>query len=173
MTAPQPCLYALSKLNDDLGGDLMSAHDFRCMPISRRRLLGQSALAAGALALPLASPRVARAAGELKPVNMTLDWVYEGPNLDSSSRTIRAFIGMRDWTSQSPPARAQVTPPNWSPTRRRKSVLPTVTPPAMASPRAWTLRPSAASIAATRPPSWYLPIPPSGRQRTSKAKRWR
>jgi NitT/TauT family transport system substrate-binding protein len=34
----------------------------------------------GALAAPLA-PRVVRAAGPLKPVSMTLDWIYEGPNL--------------------------------------------------------------------------------------------
>ena len=48
--------------------------------LSRRRLLKASALAAGTLALPFA-PFRARAAGALKPVSMTLDWIYEGPNL--------------------------------------------------------------------------------------------
>jgi len=44
--------------------------------MSRRRLLKNSALAAGALALPLA-PFRARAA---TPVSMTIDWVFEGSN---------------------------------------------------------------------------------------------
>jgi NitT/TauT family transport system substrate-binding protein len=64
-----------------LGDDVMSAHDFRREPVSRRRLLKQSALAAGVFTLPLAPFHVARAAGPLKPVSMTLDWIYEGPNL--------------------------------------------------------------------------------------------
>src|SRR5580704_7339828 len=53
-----------------LGDDFMSAHDFRRGPISRRRLLKQSALTAAAMALPLMPLRVARAAGPLKPVGM-------------------------------------------------------------------------------------------------------
>jgi NitT/TauT family transport system substrate-binding protein len=57
----------------------MSSADFRRMPISRRRLLKTSALAAGALTLPLAPIR-SRAAGALKPVSMMLDWLYEGSN---------------------------------------------------------------------------------------------
>src|SRR5580658_125688 len=48
-------------------------------PISRRRFLKSSALTAGALASPLA-PWRARAAGPLKQVTMTLDWLYQGPN---------------------------------------------------------------------------------------------
>jgi NitT/TauT family transport system substrate-binding protein len=47
--------------------------------ISRRRLIKKTALAAGALAMPLARYR-AFAAGPLKPVTVTLDWVYQGPN---------------------------------------------------------------------------------------------
>jgi NitT/TauT family transport system substrate-binding protein len=48
-------------------------------PMSRRRFLKSSALTAGALASPLA-PWRARAAGPLKQVTMTLDWLYQGPN---------------------------------------------------------------------------------------------
>jgi NitT/TauT family transport system substrate-binding protein len=48
--------------------------------LSRRRLLKTSALAAAAVAAPFASSR-SRAAGALKPVSMTLDWIYEGPNV--------------------------------------------------------------------------------------------
>jgi NitT/TauT family transport system substrate-binding protein len=58
----------------------MSSQTSRRVPLSRRRFLKRSALAAGALAMPLA-PFRARAAGPLKPVNFTLDWIYEGPNL--------------------------------------------------------------------------------------------
>ena len=46
--------------------------------ISRRRLVKKTALAAG-LAMPLARYR-AFAATPLKPVTVTLDWVYQGPN---------------------------------------------------------------------------------------------
>jgi NitT/TauT family transport system substrate-binding protein len=52
---------------------------FRRDPLSRRRFLQTSALAAGALASPFA-PFRARAAGPLKPVTLTLDWLYQGPN---------------------------------------------------------------------------------------------
>jgi NitT/TauT family transport system substrate-binding protein len=55
----------------------MSTHGFQ--RVSRRRFLQISALAAGTLALPLA-PFRARAAGPLKPVTLTLDWLYQGPN---------------------------------------------------------------------------------------------
>ena len=58
----------------------MNAHAYQHIPMSRRRLLEKSALAAAALALPLA-PLRSRAAGPLKSVSMTLDWIYEGPNL--------------------------------------------------------------------------------------------
>jgi len=54
----------------------MNKRDVRRAPISRRRFLKVSTVAAGAL--PLA-PFRARAAG-LTPVTMTLDWVYQGPN---------------------------------------------------------------------------------------------
>jgi NitT/TauT family transport system substrate-binding protein len=57
----------------------MSAHSKRRGALSRRRFLEKSALAAGALALPLAPLRV-RAAAPLKQVSMTLDWLYEGAN---------------------------------------------------------------------------------------------
>lgn len=49
--------------------------------MSRRDFLKKSTLGAGTLALPFAVFRGARAAGLLKPVSMTLDWIYEGPNL--------------------------------------------------------------------------------------------
>jgi NitT/TauT family transport system substrate-binding protein len=58
----------------------MSSGSCRPVPISRRHLLKKSSLAAAALALPLA-PFRARAAAPLKPVSMTLDWVYEGTNV--------------------------------------------------------------------------------------------
>lgn len=46
-------------------------------PLSRRRFLADSALAAAAAAAG-AAPRRAYAA--LKPVSVTLDWIYQGPN---------------------------------------------------------------------------------------------
>ncbi len=58
----------------------MSTQRFQHTLVSRRNLLKKSALAAGALALPL-TPLRSRAAASLKPVSMTLDWIYEGPNL--------------------------------------------------------------------------------------------
>src|SRR5579871_2524557 len=63
-----------------LSDDLMSPHSMPRRSMSRRRFLNRSALAAGALAVPFA-PLRARAAGPLKPVAITLDWVYEGPNV--------------------------------------------------------------------------------------------
>lgn len=56
----------------------MSHSTFQRFPLSRRRLLKASAT--GALALPFLA-RQSRAAGALKPISMTLDWIYEGPNL--------------------------------------------------------------------------------------------
>jgi NitT/TauT family transport system substrate-binding protein len=47
--------------------------------LSRRRFLKNTTLAAGALGMP-AAPFVARAAA-LRPVSMTLDWIYQGPNV--------------------------------------------------------------------------------------------
>jgi NitT/TauT family transport system substrate-binding protein len=48
--------------------------------LSRRHLLKNAALTAGALTLP-ALPRRARADAPLRPVSMTLDWIYQGPNV--------------------------------------------------------------------------------------------
>jgi len=59
----------------------MRSHAFRSIPISRRDLLKKAVLTAGTAALPFAPYRAARAAVPLKPVAMTLDWIYEGPNL--------------------------------------------------------------------------------------------
>lgn len=50
------------------------------MPMSRRRFLKSSALATGALSLS-SLPLRTRAQGALKPVTMTLDWVFQGPNV--------------------------------------------------------------------------------------------
>jgi len=47
-------------------------------PLSRRRLLKNSVLATAALT---AAATRARAAGPLKQVSMTLDWIYQGPNV--------------------------------------------------------------------------------------------
>jgi NitT/TauT family transport system substrate-binding protein len=49
-------------------------------PLSRRCFLKNATLCAGALAAP-AAPFVARAAAALRPVSMTLDWIYQGPNV--------------------------------------------------------------------------------------------
>lgn len=56
----------------------MTLRDCPGAPLSRRRLLKNSALAAAALAAP-ATPT--RAAAPLKKVSMTLDWIYQGPNV--------------------------------------------------------------------------------------------
>jgi NitT/TauT family transport system substrate-binding protein len=47
--------------------------------MSRRNFLTASALAGGAAAFPYL-PLKSYAAGSLKPVSLTLDWVYQGPN---------------------------------------------------------------------------------------------
>lgn len=57
----------------------MNSRSFRRELRSRRNFLKASALAAGALALPL-PPFRARATAALKPVSLTLDWLYQGPN---------------------------------------------------------------------------------------------
>jgi NitT/TauT family transport system substrate-binding protein len=62
-----------------MGSRASSSRALRRLPISRRRFLQKSALAAGALALP-GLPFRARAAGPLKPVSVLLDWIYQGPN---------------------------------------------------------------------------------------------
>jgi NitT/TauT family transport system substrate-binding protein len=62
------------------GGEIMITRASRRAPMSRRRFLKKSALTAGALLLPIA-PWRARAAGALKPVAMTLDWLYQGANV--------------------------------------------------------------------------------------------
>jgi NitT/TauT family transport system substrate-binding protein len=49
-------------------------------PLSRRHLLKNTVLAAGALAVPTL-PRRARATTPLRQVSMTLDWIYQGPNV--------------------------------------------------------------------------------------------
>ena len=49
-------------------------------PLSRRRFLKNTTLAAGTLVLP-AAPFVARATTTLRPISMTLDWIYQGPNV--------------------------------------------------------------------------------------------
>ena len=56
----------------------MTRRDCPGAPLSRRRLLKNSALAAAALAAP-ATPT--RGAAPLKKVSMTLDWIYQGPNV--------------------------------------------------------------------------------------------
>jgi NitT/TauT family transport system substrate-binding protein len=63
-----------------IGGGFMSNPVTRQTPMSRRRFLKKTALAAGAFALP-AAPFSARAVGPLKQVSMTLDWVFQGPNV--------------------------------------------------------------------------------------------
>jgi NitT/TauT family transport system substrate-binding protein len=57
----------------------MSTRALRHSLLSRRRFLKTSVLSAGALALPLVSKR-SLAAASLKPVTITLDWLYQGPN---------------------------------------------------------------------------------------------
>jgi NitT/TauT family transport system substrate-binding protein len=58
----------------------MTSRDRSRATISRRRFLQNSALAAGGLAAPAVSLR-AHAQGSLRPVTMTLDWIYQGPNV--------------------------------------------------------------------------------------------
>jgi NitT/TauT family transport system substrate-binding protein len=58
----------------------MIARSSRRRPISRRRLLKVSLSAAGAYSLQGAR-HMARAAGTVKQVTLTLDWVFQGPNV--------------------------------------------------------------------------------------------
>ena len=64
----------------DPKGEVMNSRTFHGVPMSRRRFLQGSALASAALATSAASYR-ARAAASLRPVTMTLDWIYQGPNV--------------------------------------------------------------------------------------------
>jgi NitT/TauT family transport system substrate-binding protein len=59
-------------------------------PISRRRVVKGSALAASALALA-ARPLRVRAANSLRPVSMTLDWIYQGPNVGFTMASDKGF----------------------------------------------------------------------------------
>jgi len=58
----------------------MKRHSVDRRPLSRRSFLKNSMLAAGALAAPAVALR-ARAAASLRQVAMTLDWIYQGPNV--------------------------------------------------------------------------------------------
>jgi NitT/TauT family transport system substrate-binding protein len=58
----------------------MITRSSRGRPISRRRLLKVSLSAAGAYSLQGAR-HMARAAGAVKQVTLTLDWVFQGPNV--------------------------------------------------------------------------------------------
>ncbi len=58
----------------------MGSRDRTRIALSRRRFLQSSALAAGAMAAPALALQ-ARAQGALRPVSMTLDWIYQGPNV--------------------------------------------------------------------------------------------
>jgi NitT/TauT family transport system substrate-binding protein len=57
----------------------MRSDAFLSVSISRRNLLRNSASTAAAVSA-LARPYVARAAGPLKPVSLTVDWLFQGPN---------------------------------------------------------------------------------------------
>jgi NitT/TauT family transport system substrate-binding protein len=57
---------------------MMKLHAFQRAPVSRRRFLKNSTLVAGALATPAISNRAF--AADLKPVTLTLDWLFQGPN---------------------------------------------------------------------------------------------
>jgi NitT/TauT family transport system substrate-binding protein len=80
MTAEPACLYAAEQPAFDPKGEVMNSPPLRGAPMSRRRFLQTSALASGALAAP-AAWYGAHAATSLKPVTMTLDWIYQGPNV--------------------------------------------------------------------------------------------
>jgi NitT/TauT family transport system substrate-binding protein len=60
--------------------ELMSTHWSRPRSISRRRLIAASLAASSGFLLPSGSRR-ARAAGNLKQISLTLDWVFQGPNV--------------------------------------------------------------------------------------------
>src|SRR5271170_173042 len=79
MTIPAACLYAHPRRAQIIRGDDMSHRSAVRAPLSRRRFMKKSVLAAATVALPFAPIR-SRAAVPLKPVSMTLDWIYQGPN---------------------------------------------------------------------------------------------
>src|SRR5271170_1210262 len=79
MTIPAACLYAHPRRAQIIRGDDMSHRSAVRAPLSRRRFMKKSVLAAATVALPFAPVR-SRAAVPLKPVSMTLDWIYQGPN---------------------------------------------------------------------------------------------
>jgi NitT/TauT family transport system substrate-binding protein len=58
----------------------MSSLPIRIRQISRRRVLKQSVFGVGGLAFSGGAPFV-WAAGALKPVSLSLDWIYQGPNV--------------------------------------------------------------------------------------------
>ena len=60
-------------------------------PISRRRLVSSSAVAAAAMALSVKAPFVH--AAPLKKVSMTLDWIYQGPNCGFMLAHDKGFYG--------------------------------------------------------------------------------
>jgi NitT/TauT family transport system substrate-binding protein len=68
----------------------MNLRTLRSASMSRRRFLKNAALAGGGLALP-AAPFVARAATALRPVSMTLDWIYQGPNVGFTMARDKGF----------------------------------------------------------------------------------
>jgi NitT/TauT family transport system substrate-binding protein len=81
LAAPAAPLYAVALPERHcLGDKRMGSHSLRRAPLSRRRFLQKSALAAGALAAP-SVPFRARAAAPLKPVTFTLDWLYQGASV--------------------------------------------------------------------------------------------
>jgi len=57
----------------------MNSPSIRSRGITRRQIVKKSALAAGALAFSTKAPAV-WAAGPLKTISLTLDWIYQGPN---------------------------------------------------------------------------------------------
>ena len=131
----------------------MSTHGFQ--RVSRRRFLQKSALAAGTLALPLA-PFRARAA---KPVTLTLDWLYQGPNagfLLAHEKGYYADAGLDVAISagKGSASTAQLVASKAT----QFGFADGFVVAAMASPRAWASRPSAAFSAATRRRSCCSPI---------------
>ncbi len=67
----------------------MSSRDRKRSAISRRRFLQNSALVAGAMAAPALA--VPARAGALRPVSMTLDWIYQGPNVGFTMALDKGF----------------------------------------------------------------------------------
>ena len=101
----------------------MSFRDFRRKSVSRRHFLKTSALTGATFALPL-TPVTSRAAS-LKPVSVTLDWVYQGPNAGFMVAREKGFYLKPGSTFPSPRVRVRQALPNWSPLRHAKSGLST------------------------------------------------